>query len=106
MAREWAGKLVGVAELIDVSEPIDCTGHPWHVPGQWGLILGRVWEVEPVPCIGARGFWWAGQCPQCDALQAREYLAAPCRRCKIKSYPGTMLNWRRPELRIVRECPE
>lgn len=103
--KQWAGKLVAVAELMDVLPPDRCEGDPWHVPGQHGLILGQVWEVEPVPIIGGRGCWYAGQCPQCDTLQARDRIDGTCRRCGVR--PGGAragFDWRRPELKIVREC--
>lgn len=94
--KAWAGKLVGVAELVDVSDPIDCTGHPWHHAGQWGLILGRVWEVEPVPVLGGRGVWHVVTCRYCGSTQARE---AACRACK--RVPGDALGL---DLRVVQEC--
>lgn len=101
----WAGKLVAVAELMDVLPPDRCEGDPWHVPGQHGLILGQVWEVEPVPIIGGRGCWYAGQCPQCDTLQARDRPDGTCRRCGVRPGGGRAgFDWRRPELKIVREC--
>lgn len=102
----WSGKLVAVAELMDVLPPDRCEGDPWHVPGQHGLILGQVWEVEPTPIIGGRGCWYAGQCPQCDALQARDRPDGTCRRCGTRPKAGTNDGdgWRRPELKIIREC--
>jgi hypothetical protein len=104
--KRWAGKLVAVAELMDVLSPERCEDDPWHVAGQWGLILGQVWEVEPVPIIGGRGCWFAGQCPQCDALQARDRIDGTCRRCGIRPKAGANDGdgWRHPELKIVREC--
>lgn len=103
--KEWAGKLVAVAELMDVLPPDRCEGDPWHVTGQHGLILGQVWEVEPTPIIGGRGCWFAGQCPQCDALQARDRIDGTCRRCGVRPGGGRAgFDWRRPELKIVREC--
>lgn len=105
-AKQWAGKLIAVAELMDVLPPERCEDDPWHAPDQWGLILGQVWEVEPAPIIGGRGCWYAGECPQCDTLQARDRFDGTCRRCGVRpgAYPGAGLNWRRPELKIVREC--
>ncbi len=101
----WAGKLVAVAELLDVLPPERCESDPWHAAGQYGLIFGTVWEVEPVPIIGGRGCWFAGQCPQCDSLQARDRFDGFCRRCGVR--PGGLTEkrpWTRPELTIVREC--
>lgn len=106
----WAGKLVAVAELLDILPPTRCEGDPWHVSGQHGLILGQVWEVEPIPIIGGRGCWFAGQCPQCEALQARDRIDGTCRRCGVRpgGHTGTSgfdpRPWVRPELKIVREC--
>lgn len=101
----WAGKLVAVAELMDVLPPDRCEGDPWHVTGQHGLILGQVWEVETTPIIGGRGCWFAGQCPQCDTLQARDRIDGTCRRCGVRPSGGRAgFDWKRPELKIVREC--
>lgn len=99
LSKDWAGKIVGVAELIDVRSPEACAGHPWHAEGQWGLMLGRVWEVEPVPCIGSRGMWWLVRCPQCDTVQGLDGFSAPCRKCKHRG-----CDWGRVDLRVVREC--
>ena len=99
LAKQWAGKIVGVADLVDVRSPEACAGHPWHAEGQWGLILGRVWEVEPVPCIGSRGMWWLVDCSLCGAVQGLDGPDAPCRLCKHRGD-----DWGRVELRVVREC--
>lgn len=68
------------AEIIDVLPPDKCEGDPWHVPGQWGLILGRVWEVKPVPCTGGQGLWTADKwCARCGHIYADS--AKPALRC-------------------------
>jgi hypothetical protein len=79
--RKKAGTLWLCAELLDVLPPDKCEGDPWHVPGQWGLILGRVWEVEPVPCTGGVGCWKARYCHQCAHVQA-DSQGDKCRGCK------------------------
>jgi hypothetical protein len=98
--KQWAGKVVLVAELVDVLPPERCVGDPWHVPGQWGLILGRVWEVEPVAVSGGHGCWEGLWCTHCRRIQA-DSQGDTCRSCKSDSmgrYP------KRPELKVIREC--
>lgn len=99
--KQWAGKLVLVAELMDVLPPDRCQGDPWHAEGQWGLILGRVWEVEPTPIMGGRGCFYLKTCSVCETLQAIDSAAITfsCRRCRTLRSEGD-----RPELTIKREC--
>lgn len=57
------GGIVGRAELVDVIAPcgplgisgplVECRcGHPWHMPEQFGFVLG---DVEPLPFEPLRG---------------------------------------------------
>lgn len=73
-------KIIGVAELVGVvrNDPGRC-GY-WQVPGQWSLVLSRVWEVEPVPCTGGRGVFHFGRCVRCNRPIALDYGDA-CKRC-------------------------
>lgn len=86
-AKDWlhtAGTLWLCAELLEVLPPDKCEGDPWHVPGQWGLILGRVWEVKPVPCTGGQGAWNADSwCVKCGHVYANSAKApGRCYSCK------------------------
>lgn len=96
------GHIVGAAELIDVRPNGPDPTDPWAVPGECGLILGRVWEVEPVPCSGGRGMFALGACAACGHIGAIENKGAPliCRKCKATT-PRDALG--RPELRVVAE---
>lgn len=95
---DWCGRVALVAELIDVRTPDRCNGAPWHVPGEWGLILGQVWEVEPVECTGGVGAWTACWCPVCGRILADS--SGGCFGCRHR---GTSIG-ARPVLRVVREC--
>lgn len=95
---EWAGKLVLVAELLDILPPARCEGDPWHVPGQWGLILGRVWEVKPVPCMGGQGLWRSQWCVACKKIVADSH-GLTCKTCLSKLASGPDC----PQLEIVTE---
>ncbi|MBK9263043.1 MAG: hypothetical protein IPM54_24975 [Polyangiaceae bacterium] len=100
----WRGKLVLCAELLDVLPPERCAGDPWHVPGQWGLILGRVWEIAPVPCTGGRGVWISKWCVQCGHVYADNAKApGQCKTCGWGS-PTQHEHANRPQLQVVREC--
>lgn len=83
-AKERSGCVVGVLELVGVRpngrEPTD----PWAVPGEHGLLLGRVLEVEPLPCAGGRGVFAFGACKGCGRPGAIENRGEPlvCRACK------------------------
>jgi hypothetical protein len=94
-----AGKLVLVAELIRVDRPHEARGNPWHVPGQHGLIFGRVWEVEPVACVGGVGAWRAQWCVACKKIVA-DTQGLACKTCLSKLVSGPEC----PQLRVVREC--
>lgn len=96
----WAGCLVAVAELMDVLPPERCDGAPWHVPGQWGLILGRVWQVEPVPCVGGVGAWTMEWCGACLRPLADSSRGCPAHRGERRVREGLA----RPSLRVIREC--
>lgn len=98
--RSWAGCLVLVAELLHVLPPEHCEGDVWHVPGQWGLILGRVWEVEPVPCTGGVGAWTVEWCEVCLRVLADSARGCPDHRAARRIRDGLA----RPTLRVVREC--
>jgi hypothetical protein len=118
--RVWAptaGTLWLCAELLDVLPPDKCEGDPWHVPDQWGLILGRVWEVKPVPCTGGQGAWTASswcvvckhvyadsakptsRCYTCKAPFPANQMTEKTRAVLAQSYPGEP----RPQLEIITE---
>ncbi len=98
--KEWAGHVVGVAELIDVRRngfsPLD----PWASPGECGLIFGRVWQVEPIACSGGRGLCAIGGCAECGHIGSIENRGEPlmCRRCKRVT---TRDNLGRPSLKVL-----
>jgi hypothetical protein len=88
--RQNAGKLVGVAELVDAHSQRACTCErlpttAWAMDGQDHLVLGKRWAIEPVPFSGARGVWYAGICSLCGVAQGREEPRGVCRRCKATS---------------------
>jgi hypothetical protein len=89
-----------VAELVDVLPPERCEGDPWHVPGQWGIILGCVWEVEPVAVSGGQGCWEPLWCYRCRRIQANTH-GDTCRVCKTESMASAAP---RPELKVIMEC--
>jgi hypothetical protein len=96
--RVKAGTLWLVAELLDVLPPERAEGDPWHVPGQWGLILGKVWEVKPVPCMGGQGAWRSQWCPACKKIIADSH-GLTCKRCLSKLVSGPDC----PALEVVEE---
>jgi hypothetical protein len=99
--RVWAptaGTLWLCAELLDVLPPDKCEGDPWHVPDQWGLILGRVWEVKPVPCMGGQGAWHSQWCPACKKIIADSH-GLVCKRCLSTLVSGPAC----PQLEIIME---
>jgi hypothetical protein len=95
---DQAAKLWLCAELLDVLPPEKCEGDPWHVPGQWGLILGRVWEVKPVPCMGGQGLWRSQWCPACKKIIADSH-GLVCKRCLSTLVSGSAC----PQLEIIAE---
>lgn len=99
---ERGGHILGAAELLDVRPNGSAPTDKWAEPGQSGLILGRVWEVEPVPCSGGRGVYALGACEKCWHIGAIEVKGAPlvCRKCK-HSTPRERLG--RPKLRVIAE---
>jgi len=102
MARERSGCVVGVAELLDVRNndlTFEDPPNPWAVAGQHGLVLGRVIEVEPMPCSGGRGVFRFGACGGCGKPGAVENKGAPlvCRTCKTTT-PFEALG--RPNLKV------
>lgn len=96
------GHIVGAAELVDVRANGPSPSDPWAVPGQVGLILGRVWQIEPVPCSGGRGMFALGACESCGHIGAIENKGDPlsCRKCKALT-PRERLG--RPELTVMAE---
>ena len=120
----WRGKLCLVAELINIVAPqymrhVPLVGHPysqakrWYVDGEFGLILGSVWEVEPVRCTGGVGAWradsWCTKCGHVYADSAR--VPKQCYSCKAPFWefidchrPGVQPKGERPMLRVLREC--
>lgn len=96
--RAWAGRLVLVADLVDILPPDRCDGADWHVSGQWGLILGQVYEVEPVACMGGQGAWRPQWCPVCAKVIADSH-GKVCKLHQRSLTPGSEA----PALRVVRE---
>lgn len=96
--RPVIGKLWLVAELREILPPAQALGLPWHVPGQWGLILGRVWEVRPVPCMGGQGVWRSQWCAACKKIVADSH-GLTCKTCLSKLVSGPEC----PALDIVTE---
>jgi hypothetical protein len=96
--QRTAGKLVLVAELIRIDRPHEARGNPWHVPGQHGLIFGRVWEVEPVACVGGVGAWRSQWCVACKKVVA-DTQGLTCKTCLSKLVSGPDC----PALNVVRE---
>jgi hypothetical protein len=93
-----AGKLWLVADLVDVLPPDRCEGANWHVSGQWGLILGQVYEAEPVACMGGQGAWRPQWCAACAKVIADSH-GKVCKACKSTLLPTLSA----PALRVVRE---
>jgi len=93
-----SGKLWLVADLVDVLPPDRCEGADWHVSGQWGLILGQVYEVEPVACMGGQGAWRPQWCFKCQKVVADSH-GKVCKACKTTLAPASEA----PALRVVRE---
>ncbi len=106
-----AGKLWLVAELIRIVSPEEMANvresgdalsdaKRWHVPGQFGLILGAVWQVEPMSCTGGVGAWTPRWCAACGHLQA-DSQGDRCRGCKEH---GVLRDeGQRPVLKVVKE---
>jgi hypothetical protein len=99
--NEWkhmASKVVAVAELLDVQPNGDKPTNRWAVPGEHGLYLGRVVELEPVLCTGGRGVFRFGACWQCGRPSAYEKnKALQCRGCRNYT-PCDQLAY--PELKV------
>jgi hypothetical protein len=77
------GKLLLVARLDRIAKPSEYGRNPWHVRGQHGLVLGKVWQVEPVTCTGGAGAWeptWCVKCGHVVADNAR--MPGRCYTCK------------------------
>lgn len=112
--EQWTltmGKLVLVAELTRVVSPDEMANvgpkhgladaKQWYVSGQFGLILGAVWLVEPLACSGGLGAWAPRWCAACGHVQA-DSQGDRCRGCKEH---GTLRDeGKRPELKVEREC--
>lgn len=94
----WGSHLCLVAELIDIRPPSRAGDDPWHVRGQWGLVLGRVWEIEPVPCMGGQGAWRPQWCDVCKKIIADSH-GATCKTCLSSNKSGPEI----PALKITRE---
>lgn len=99
--KATAGKLLLVARLDRIAKPSEYGRNPWHVQGQHGLILGKVWQVEPVTCTGGAGAWEPTWCGICHAISApsKNMQCAVCKTGALYTPDGE-----RPALRIVREC--
>jgi hypothetical protein len=95
----WPGKLILIADLVDVLPPDRCEGADWHVRGQWGLIIGQVWEVEPVACMGGQGAWRPQWCAACRKIVADSH-GKVCKTCKTTLSQA----YQAPGLRIIKEC--
>ena len=98
--KKTAGKLFIVADLIRIDRPHEARGNAWHVPGQHGLIFGKVWEVEPLPARGGQGAWEPSWCGICHSISAR-HKTMKCATCNTGAEYNTL--GERPQLRIVRE---
>ena len=119
--EDWpktAGKLILVARLDRIAKPSEYSRNPWHFASQHGLVLGKVWQVEPVTCTGGAGAWEPTWCVKCGHIMA-DNARAPlcCPKCKaiwpenrmtrkgmehLNANCGASIE--RPQLRIVREC--
>ncbi len=95
------GKLLLVARLDRIAKPSEYGRNPWHVQGQHGLVLGKVWQVEPLPARGAVGAWRPSWCGICHAISAPN-ANMKCTVCKTGALYNA--NGERPQLRSVREC--
>lgn len=81
-SEQMVGKVFAAAELIDVHPNGDGPSNDWAVPGEHGLWLGGVIEVEPVPCTGGRGVFRFGACMHCGRPSAHERgKLIECRKC-------------------------
>ncbi len=96
--EDLGGKLWLCAELLDVLPPDRAAGDPWYVPGQWGLMLGRVWEVKPIACMGGQGMWRSQWCVACRKVIADSH-GTTCKSCLSKLVAGQD----RPQLEVVAE---
>ena len=96
------GHIVGVSELLGTEPNGEDPKDKWAVPGEHSLLLGRVWEVEPVPCSGGRGMCAIGACKHCHHIGSIENKADPlvCRRCKKTTLRQELEH---PSLRILAE---
>lgn len=84
--QSLSGMIVAVADIVDVRANGAQPSDPWAVPGQWGIHLANVREVEPVPCTGGRGFFRFGACSSCGHPGAAETKTGPlCRKCKAET---------------------
>ena len=92
------GKLFIVANLVAIRRPFEAHLNPWHVPGQYGLLFDKVWEVEPVACVGGVGAWRAQWCTACKKVVA-DTQGLACKTCLSKLVLGPEC----PPLRIIRE---
>ena len=94
MLSDWntatAGKIIGVAELLDVVRNGDDPRGYWQAAGKQSLVLGRVWEVQPVPCTGGQGVWKLSRCPLCGRPIANTYGTQCKTRCLIEKYPAQL----------------
>lgn len=98
MMRDRGAHVVGIAELLDVAANGDAPTDPWAVPGQVGLVLGHVAEVEPVPCTGGRGVFRFGACAKCGRPIAVDGAVGECRKCKHTTPRNELVQ---PPLRVV-----
>jgi len=100
--RKRSGMIVGVADIVDVQANIAPPTDPWAVPGQWGIRLANVREVEPVPCTGGLGFFRFGACSSCGRPSAAERNdGLLCRKCKIETPHGSLTY---STLKVVPPC--
>jgi hypothetical protein len=101
---EWtatAGKMFIVAQLDGIAHPHESWKNRWHIHGQHGLVLGKVWQVEPLPCRGAVGAWAPRWCGICQSISApsKSMICTVCKTGALYNAEGD-----RPQLRIVRKC--
>lgn len=61
LGRAPLGAIVGVATLERVLDPAEYHAElprsVWWMPDQFGIVVGAVVAVDPIPCSGSLSFW-------------------------------------------------
>lgn len=68
------GGIVGAATVVDVLAPMSKPANPWHVPGDYGLVLADPEPLEFYPCKGMQSAWWGA-----FEVRGREVVEVPRR---------------------------